>query len=577
MSCRRRARRRAAALRHGTLCTVLAACGLAPAAAQVTPPAADTGTATGRATNAAPGGATTSAVPGAVTSPGASATVDAPYESLLLANRLAAPTAPRNFGIEGVIDAQVTGTDRGRLDQPSGKDLVFGVSPRLSVFSRGAQLRVNAMVGVDQVSYVKNTNDDYVQPLLNANVQAELVQNLLYIDGGASYDRRTSTPYTAQGGAEVPADEQVKTGILRFAPRLEHRSFSGWTALLRSDNVWTQRSGNGSNIAGQYDDSYSQNTEFRFDKEPQRFGGGLEGGHQSLKYDGASGEVLRIDSLRASAGLAASPQFTGWLLGGAERNTFAGVTETDPDYGVRLRWALLERSVITAEVRQRFFGTGYSFQWDHRHRQYSFTAMGAREPFTEPDSVQLSGNVAERFDAIFQSRGYDPAQREALVRAALAAYGLPDNLTDPVNVRVNRAQLNTVYNGMLSLLGRRTVVVLSAYYRKLIGLEREDDPVSSLAPGDLRQIGGRVSYSLQLSPLSTFEAFYRVDDTRGLGFDLGRNTRDDLVSVGTTHSLSPKLRVSLALQHHRLEQAVPGSSTTDASANSATLGLSYRF
>ena len=127
------------------------------------------------------------------------------------------------------------------------------------------------------------------------------------------------------------------------------------------------------------------------------------------------------------------------------------------------------------------------------------------------------------------------------------------------------------------LLGRRTVVVLSTYYRKLVGLERQDDPVSALAPGDTRQIGGRVSYNLLLSPLSAFDAFYRVDDTRGLGIDTGRNSRDQLVSIGTTHNLSPKLRLNVALQHHRLETSDPGTSTTAASANSATLGLSYRF
>lgn len=592
----RRARGQAATLRRSTLVCLLAAGGVAGAIAQTAPFPGDV----------PPGGAQ----PGAPVSPGApppagmaplpptaaqpsvgslpegpadaarrrgvfERSVDAPYEALSANNRLIAPTAPRNFGIEGVIDARATATDRGRLDQPSGKDLVLAVSPRLSVFSRGAQLRVNAMVGVDQVNYTKNTNDDFTQPLAALDLQSEVVQNLVYFDASGSYDRRAATPFTAQGG-ELPADEEVKTGVVRLAPRLEHRSFSGWTAFVRSDNIWTDRSGTGLNIGGVYDDSYSQNTQFRLDKEPQRVGFGIEGGHESLNYDSADEDVIRIDNVRLSAGLAVTPQFTGWLLAGRERSRFSGETENDADYGVRLRWSILERSVLAAEVRKRFFGTGYNLQWDHRHRNYGFTLSGSREPLTEPDTVQLGGNVAQQFDAIYQSRGYTPAQRDALVRAALIAYGLPPNLTDPVSLRVNRPQLSTTYNGLVSLMGRRTVVVLSAYYRKLVALGHSDDPVLASVPGDTRQIGGQLSFNLLLSPLSTLDAYYRIDDARGLGFDLGRNSRDQVVSVGTTHSLSPKLRVNLSLQHHQLDTSDPLVSTT-GSANSATLGLTYRF
>jgi uncharacterized protein (PEP-CTERM system associated) len=125
-------------------------------------------------------------------------------------------------------------------------------------------------------------------------------------------------------------------------------------------------------------------------------------------------------------------------------------------------------------------------------------------------------------------------------------------------------------------MGRRTVLVLSAYYRKLAQLRRSDDPVLALAPGDIRQVGGLVSWSLQLTPLSGLEASYRIDDSRGLGIDLGRNSRDQVLSVGTTHSLSPKTRVNLSVQHHRLE-STEASRPPTASANSATLGVNYRF
>lgn len=486
---------------------------------------------------------------------------------------VAAPSVARNTFIEGEINVRGTGTDRGRLDRESGSDFILGISPRLSFRSRGAQVRLNATVGVDHVRYIKHTDADYTQPLVNADMQATVVDNLLFFDGAASVDRRSVSPYSAQT-SDVPSDEQVKTGIVRLSPRLEQRRPSGWNTLLRSDNTWTRRSGQ--QVGSDSGNTYSQNTQAKFERVPERLGAGIEGSHQTLRYEEDDEDLIRLDSARASVGLAVTPQFTAWALGGAERSRFGNITETDADYGARVRWAPLERSEMTAEVRKRFFGTGFNVQWNHRHRNFGFTLGGSREPVTEPDNVQLSGNIAQQFDAIYRSRGYSEAQRDALVRAALNTYGLPANLTDPVSLRVNSPQLSTTANGLLSVMGRRTVLVLSAYYRKLAQLRRSDDPVLALAPGDIRQVGGLVSWSLQLTPLSGLEASYRIDDSRGLGIDLGRNSRDQVLSVGTTHSLSPKTRVNLSVQHHRLE-STEASRPPTASANSATLGVNYRF
>ena len=453
---------------------------------------------------------------------------------------VAAPAVSRNTYVEGEINMRGTGTDRGRLDRESGKDIILGVSPRLSFSSRGAQVRLNATVGVDHVRYIKHTDDDYTQPRINADVQAKVVDNLLFVDGSASLDRRSVSPYSAQS-ADVPSDEQVKTGIYRLSPRIDHRRPSGWNTLVQSDNTWTRRSGQ--QVSSDSGNTYSQNTQARFERVPQRFGPGIEGSHQTLRYEEGDEDVIRLDSARASLGWAVSPQFTAWALGGAERSRINKISETDGDYGARVRWAPLERSVLTAEVRKRFFGTGFNAQWNHRHRNFGFALGGSREPVTEPDAVQLSGNVAQQFDAIYRSRGYSEAQREALVRATLNTYGLPANLTDPVTLRVNAPQLASTANGLLSVMGRRSVLVLSAYYRRL---------------------------------LSGLEAAYRIDDSHGLGSNLGRNSRDQIVSLGTNHALSPKTRVNLSVQHHRLKtDEVSGPST--ASANSATLGVNYRF
>lgn len=490
-------------------------------------------------------------------------------------NPLLVPQVARTTYIEGEIATRATGTDRGRLDRESGKDLILGVSPRLSMRTRGAQVQLDATVGFDHVRYVKHTDDDFTQPRVNLDARTTLVDNLLFVDGGIDIDRRAESPYSAQT-ADIPSEEQVRTAVYRLSPRLEQRRPSGWNTLLRSDNTWARRSYEQAPTIGQEGDSYSQNTQARFERQPEPFGLGLEAGRELLRYESQDDDVVRIENARASVGVAVTPQFTAWVLGGAERSRFLGRTETDSDVGVRLRWAPLERSVFDAEVRKRFFGTGFNAQWNHRHRNFGFTLAGSREPLTQPEAVQLSGNIGEQFDAMFQSRGYTPSQREALVRAALEAYGLPANLTDPVGLHVNRPQLSTTATGLLSIMGRRSVFVVSAYYRKLVQLRREGDIEVPGLQGDRRQFGGQVSMNFRLTPLSSLDAAWRLDDSRGLGADAFRSSRDQVISLGTTHALSPRTRVNLSVQHHVLETAEP-SRPSSASANSATLGLHYRF
>ena len=42
----------------------------------------------------------------------------------------------------------------------------------------------HATVGLDQVRYVKGTNDDYVQPRVSLDARTTLVDDLLFLDGG---------------------------------------------------------------------------------------------------------------------------------------------------------------------------------------------------------------------------------------------------------------------------------------------------------------------------------------------------------------------------------------------------------
>ncbi len=489
------------------------------------------------------------------------------------------PTALRKWSLEPSITVRATGSDNARVAGVKKKDIYFEVLPRLSIRSEGVRHRLNADVGVSQVAYVKDSYPSRIDPVVNASLNSTLIDKFLFLDASALVERRAPTPFGSQSASLDPADK-VRTHIYRVSPYVLWRSGPELEVSLRSDNNWTRRLSQPAVVGSSQgsDKVFYQNTQARLTREPRPFGLGLELGDQRLRYDNAA-SVLRLQNALVSLGYAVDPQLTLYVLGGAERSSFAKsfgaaiTTETDSDAGGRFRWAPLERSVVTGEVRRRFFGNSFNFQWNHRSPFLGLKLSAVKEPNTQPDSANLSGDLVTQFDAIFRSRGFNAAQREALVRGALTQYGLPDNLDGPVNLYLSRAELGTVFSAELSVLRRRTATVLTLYSRKLEQLRRSNDPkFPSLSTGDAQQKGVQAAVVFRLSPVVSLEAGYRFDRTQGVTFVGDKLTKEHLFAVGSSFALSPRTKLALGVQHQWF--SLDGASSN---ANSATVGMTHRF
>jgi uncharacterized protein (PEP-CTERM system associated) len=490
-----------------------------------------------------------------------------------------APTVQRSWSVEPSITTRATGSDNARVAGARKKDIYFEVLPRLTLRSEGLRHRLNAVLGASQVAYVKDSYPRRFDPLVNASLNSTVIEKFLFLDASAQIERRPPTPFGAQAASADPADK-VRTQTYRLSPYILWRPDGELEASLRSDNNWTKRSSQAGVVAvgANAVKVFSQNTQARLTREPRPFGGGLEFGDQMLRYDNES-SVLRLQNALVSLGYAIDPELTLYVVGGAERSSFAKslgadvTSQTDSDVGARFRWAPLERSVVTGEMRRRFFGNSFNVQWSHRSPFLGLKFSAVKEPNTQPDSVNLSGDLVTQFDAVFRSRGFNAAQRESLVRSALNQYGLPDKLNDPVNLYLSRAQLGTIFSAELSLLGRRTVTVLSLYQRKLEQLQRNNDvKLPSATTGDVQQKGLQTALVFRLTPVVSLEAGYRFDRAQSLNFGVQRLTKENLFSVGSSLALSPRTKLTFGLQHQAVN--TDGSSSD---SNSATVSMTHRF
>ncbi|MEY4563795.1 MAG: hypothetical protein RLZZ618_3072 [Pseudomonadota bacterium] len=483
---------------------------------------------------------------------------------------------PPTQWLEPSIELSLTSVDNVHMDPSGGRgDIIVEFTPRLGLMSRGPRHRLIGTVGLDHTQYVRDLEPTRTNPVADVSLYSTLIDNAVFFDASAAVDRRAASAYGPQS-VGISTENQVNTGVYRASPRFETRSGQGLSARLQSDNTWTRRSGAGVDVAGAYSgNAYSRSTKGHLQREPEPFGFGIEGSEQSLSFDDAQGEALGLKSLRLSAAYRVSPQLTVQLLGGKERNEFNGRVDTDRDVGGRIQWAPLERSAFSLEARRRFFGNGFNAQWSHRSRMFGITVGASREPVTEPESLRLAGNLRNQFGAIYQAQGFSPAQVDALVQSSLNAYGLPDNLVEPVTLYVNRPQLATAGNVTLTVVGRRTAVVLSVYGRQLEQLHRSDDVVRNQLPGDIKQRGAQFSVSFRLTPNVTLDTFARYDHSKSIGGLTANESKDALLSASTSYWLSPHTRVSLGAQHHRLNSSLRAGGV--AAANLGTFSVLYKF
>jgi uncharacterized protein (PEP-CTERM system associated) len=483
---------------------------------------------------------------------------------------------PRHWSVEPSVTTRAIASDNSRLSSgPKKKDIQLELSPQLALRAQGPRLRLDSVLGLDQVTYVKDSYDSRLDPRLGLNLNAALVENFLFLDAAAQIDRRAATPFDVQSTSFDTA-QKIRTKYYRLSPYIAWRPDDAWRVSVRSDNDWTRRSGSDVSLTAKK--VASQNSLATVAREPQPLGASLELRDQSLRYNDEP-SAIHLQNALLALGFAIDPQLVVYALGGSERSSFAKsaglpiTTQTDSDTGVRVRWAPLERSVFTAEARQRFFGTSYDVQWNHRSPFLALRLSATREPNTQPEQVRLAGDLVGQLDAIFRSRGFNAAQRQSLVRGALNEYALPDNLADPTNVYLSRAQLSTAWGADLTLLGRRTVTVFSLYRRKLEQLRRSGESRPAFADsGEVDQRGAQVLATFRLTPVLAFEAAYRDDRAQGLGLNATSNTKQQVTGLGVKLALSPQTSMAAGIQHLALK-----STGLPIKANSASIGLTHRF
>jgi uncharacterized protein (PEP-CTERM system associated) len=389
------------------------------------------------------------------------------------------------------VHTNVTATNNATLSSKIEKrvDVIALVQPNFWLSGKGVSFKLNARAGADAVHYARSTRANHVAPLLDIDVSTALVDKVVFLDAAATRRESELDPYAPRVEAGAAQNRQ-RTSSYRINPYLSYKAipnivlFAGLEAgLLKTESQGNQR---------------QSKVQWRAERQPTPLGGSVEYVRQDTRY--ANQGRWRLETYKALGSLALNDEWTVGPLVGRERTVLLLQDHTDPLYGAHLRWVPSStRSQLSAEVVNRFFGTGWDVSLRHRSPSTVLALQWNRLPVLSNGSLgTTTGNELTGFlDAILTNRYPDATQRAALVDELIAKRNLRTDLQGAVNVTAQYAQLQTGVKASWVLVGHHNTLALSGYRQTRRQLSRSGDVLSGLGNGnaDNQQTGAIVNFN----------------------------------------------------------------------------------
>lgn len=491
---------------------------------------------------------------------------------------LAAP-ARADWKITPTVDLRGTYTDNIALatdDKKQGR-FVAEVTPGLTVLNNTPRLKLRARYQLHYYGYDDDgvENARHVQSSLLSDVNAILIDDLLYFDGNASIaDQAVSAfgPQVNYSGYSGVNRERIKTW--RVSPYLRHSFGPAASAMLR----YTRDSVQGGNSG--LSNSNGDTLAFNLNSGPlfRRIGWGLYASYQRLHDNVADNTNVKLAG--ANLRFRLSDSFSLTASGGYDEYDYQ--TVGDPIKGKNwsggFDWTPSSRSSLRATAGKRYFGDSYLLDAHHRSRRsvwtvnYTDAVTTTREQFLLPATV----DTVTVIDRLFTADIPDPVQRRMAVEAYIRAAGLPNALAESVNYFSNRFILQRQLQLSSSFNMARTTLILTAFKtrREALSSFEADGALSGPSSGNFNdnttQTGASALFNMRLTSRSSANLSLTTARSQSITTDL--ETRNTALRLALTRTFSPRLSGSAEVRH-TTGNRFAGSASYKENAMSASLSL----
>lgn len=411
---------------------------------------------------------------------------------------------------------------------------------------------------------------------LQSDMRAELVDDMLFVDAGATINQVGISPFgQAPGRYSTANTAEVKTW--RVSPSLRNRlgRFAVSEVRYTRDGVSAGRSGLGDTSgdtvslslrSGQswQDLGFALNASDQTIRDKVRNDSTIQTGNFNLTY-----QLLR--TLNVTAGVNYD-NYNYESLGGANGGN---------GWNAGFTWTPSRRTSLTVNHGQRFYGPSRVLKGMHRTRRtvwnisYDDMVTSTRANFLLPSAV----DTAALIDSLLLPNFPDPEERARAVEEYIRSTGLPPTLADQINFFSNRYSLQKQLRGSFAYRAARTTVLYSVYRvrREALSSSVADSVLlgtsTSTVNDNVDQKGFAASLQYSLNSRSKLSLTTDIYNTESLTTGFTGRTR--AVRLGLRQRLQKFTNARIELRHVKGATGVIAPAPYSENAISAYLTMQY--
>jgi uncharacterized protein (PEP-CTERM system associated) len=452
---------------------------------------------------------------------------------------------------------------------------VTQIIPAISIAARGDRLRLNANYAPELVYNRWDIANNEVFQRLYATGNAELVEQLLFVDFGANVDQHNISLQGPITISNVNSTGNRTTVEAYSASPYVRRDFG---SEVQAEARYTYTIVNSNDTSSALSNSVADRINLRLANGPayKLLTWDFNYGNEATDYD--TGQRFTSEVTRANATRLISPTVRLLVQGGYESYQTGGVmgivipASEGPLWSVGLDWEPSPVTHLTVTAGQRFYGDAYSLRFKHRTRlttwsiEYSQDVTTTRSEFFVPATTTTTGYL----NTLFAAQITDPVARQKAVEDFVARTGLPPGLAAPINVFTTQVFLQKTWQASAGILGIRNILIANVFKYTTEGLV--GDLVLPNAPNTSIQTGTSVQWNWRLTERNTWN----------LGGAFARNETPSLrqvdnltyIGMGITRQLLPRVFASLNYRRQQNDSNVSGLSYTE---NAILASIRKRF
>ncbi|QYF95056.1 TIGR03016 family PEP-CTERM system-associated outer membrane protein [Massilia sp. PAMC28688] len=387
---------------------------------------------------------------------------------------------------------------------------------------------------------------------LNANGRAELVNDMIFVDGYAAITQVGISPFgQTPNGYSSANTADVKTW--RISPSMLNRFGNFAVSELRytKDGVSAARTGLGDTVGD------TASVSVRNGRGWQDLGFDLNASNQVIR------DKLRNDTHVKTGNFNLNYQLFDTLAITAGRNYDSydyeslGGANSGNGWNAGFTWTPSRRTSLTVNNGQRYYGPSRVVKAFHRSRRtvwsvtYDDSVTSTRGNFLLPSTVDTAFLLNNLLLPTFP----DPLERANAIEEYMRATGLPLSLPDKINFFSNRFSLQKQLRASVAVRGARTNVVLTAFRSRREALSTS--VVDSVLQGtstsnqldNVDQAGVSTAFNYRLTPLTSLNVRGEVTHNESLTTALKTSTGS--LRFGARHRLDRKAHATIELRHVR--------------------------